>query len=172
MSRLDLEWPEGATHYDSRDFVMPTFMRKGLDGGGWEYLGAHGWKACGPISELDVSRMARRPEAWAGDGLPPVGTACECMLVGGSDEWVPCEIVAHKDNQAVCWVDCNRITASTGTRIRPIRTPEQVAAEDRAKVINRMRDIILNTVKYASGIDAVNYAEVLYDAGLRFKATK
>jgi len=99
---------------------------------------------------------------WTGEGLPPVGTVCECMLVGGSDEWVCCEIIAHKENQAVCWVDCNNITASIGPRIRPLRTPEQIAAEERQKEISTLNDIIVR-----ANLKGIDPTLAIYDAGYR-----
>lgn len=105
---------------------------------------------------------------WMGDGLPPVGTACECMLVGGSDEWVPCEIIAHKDNQAVCWVDCNRITASTGTRIRPSARQSRSLREERENSIRTMMDDAGNP----EAILTLALLGRLYDAGYRKQAAK
>ena len=68
---------------------------------------------------------------WTGEGLPPVGTVCEFRVE--TDDWRQCEVIAHKDDYAVCWIHCNKILASSGHAVRPIRTPEQIAADDREK---------------------------------------
>lgn len=71
---------------------------------------------------------------WTGEGLPPVGTVCECRVVSGAD-WVECEVVAHKHKDAhvyaIAFVDENTVMLSGGVRFRPIRTAEQIAAEEK-----------------------------------------
>ncbi|WP_458736988.1 hypothetical protein [Pseudomonas chlororaphis] len=98
---------------------------------------------------------------WTGEGLPPVGTVCEFRVE--TDDWRQCEVIAHKDDYAVCWIHCNKILASSGHAVRPIRTPEQIAAEERQTEINRM-------VAIAQMLDkgwARRVCASLYDAGYR-----
>lgn len=112
-----------------------------------------------------------RPEPWSGDGLPPAGTVCEWKEKPGF-QWVAATVLFITESSVVMQrsdgFEWQMLTKRTV--FRPIRTPEQIAAELRVNTINEMRDIILNTVKYASGIDAANYAEVLFEAGYRKQA--
>lgn len=108
---------------------------------------------------------ARPQETWDGQGLPPVGTVCEVKHrdIG----WVRCEIVAHKSfscgglTHAIAWIDENTLDQSQGLRFRQLRTPEQIAAEEREKAVGDM----------AMSIQGVPYQYptlyALFDAGYR-----
>ncbi|MFU5179171.1 hypothetical protein ACM7XV_21180 [Pseudomonas aeruginosa] len=111
----------------------------------------------------DVWEIVERPVTWNGQGLPPVGTVCEVKHrdIG----WVRCEIVAHKSfscgglTHAIAWIDENTLDQSQGLRFRQLRTPEQIAAEERAKAIEEMC--------FAEETLTVKQAKALYDAGYR-----
>ena len=108
--------------------------------------------------------------------LPPVGLRCEVQL-DNEKEYTECEIIAHydpcEDGEKVAvfaykTTGGRRVDQRIGPCFRAIKTPQQLAVEQpREKTVESMRNIILNTVKYASGEDAKNYAEVLFDAGYR-----
>lgn len=76
--------------------------------------------------------------AWTGEGLPPVGTVCE---VDYCESWQRCEVVAHFRQRcgmvAAFTVDlvdgAKSLDAFGSESFRPIRTPEQIAAEEREK---------------------------------------
>lgn len=51
--------------------------------------------------------------------------------------------------------------------LRPIRTPEQIAAEEREVEIGEMSRVIRERIKHYSGQDAADYSAALYDAGYR-----
>ncbi|MCT5733985.1 hypothetical protein LZM23_29285, partial [Pseudomonas aeruginosa] len=83
---------------------------------------------------------------WDGQGLPPVGTLCEWHGPNsdGPDGWVYTEsnVVAYTDDglficmqKQGCWPVVQRID---NCEFRPIRTPEQIAAEEREKAIEEM----------------------------------
>lgn len=72
---------------------------------------------------------------WDGEGLPPVGVDCE-YFDGG--EWMRCEVVAHRNNAAVVLSDCYEPAFVSQQELRPFRTPDQVAAEEREKAIAEM----------------------------------
>ncbi|WP_049276732.1 hypothetical protein [Pseudomonas putida] len=72
---------------------------------------------------------------WNGEGLPPVGVDCE-YFDGG--EWMRCEVVAHRNNAAVVLSDCYEPAFVSQQELRPFRTPDQVAAEEREKAIAEM----------------------------------
>lgn len=99
-------------------------------------------------------------EQWNGLGLPPVGAVCECKVTHGA-AWVKCEVVAHKDHYAIAYVDENTVMLSAGIRFRPIRTPEEMAADEREAAINGM------LCYDALGNSRRGLAESLYDAGFR-----
>lgn len=100
-------------------------------------------------------------DAWDGSGFPPIGTVCVYPRAEG-DEWRKCEIVAHYfagvaavdvlDSTAVCML---------ASLFRPIKTPEQIAAEERLHAIDEMNDLILGW-----GVEKRMLA-ALYDAGYR-----
>lgn len=116
-----------------------------------------------------------RPEPWNGEGLPPVGCKLE-RLLDDEGRWGECECVAHKDGYAVIWVSHAHIWASKGSgMLRAIRTPEQIAAEQRDREI---ADLYF-TINWNEGRDTwpiisserkADYAKAI-DAGYRKQAT-
>jgi len=101
--------------------------------------------------------------AWTGAGLPPIGTVCEFKELG-LETWIECTIIGMFRGEIVC--GCNS-TGAVGTieadQLRPFRTPEQIAAEERAEAIEKMWSIYwqphATSAKQALGL--------LWDAGLR-----
>lgn len=105
---------------------------------------------------------------WGGEGLPPVGTVCELRARGGG--WGKAEIKYH--GRAICvwlWLrddgnieQVEHALCPDHMEFRPIRTPEQIAAEERKEAISKM-------LRYAA-ITGESYRDVcgkLYDAGYR-----
>lgn len=105
---------------------------------------------------------------WSGEGLPPVGIEIEAMLpaLGSARFWQiakvvhgplpesPGEILVFSlENTKPSWVD----------QFRPIRTPEQIAAEERESELNRM----VATVSMLDKGWARKVCAGLYDAGYR-----
>lgn len=93
----------------------------------------------------EVGRITRQ---WNGDGLPPVGTVCEYLLKP-SNQWHKCEIRYHMipsdfgELRAIVWnpnLKFDQISNSNW-EFRPIRTPEQIAAEERAAGIQALKAI-------------------------------
>ncbi len=104
---------------------------------------------------------------WNGQGLPPVGTVCEWHGPNsdGPDGWAYTEsrVVAYTDDglficmqKPSCWPVVQRID---NCEFRPIRTPEQIAAEEREKAIEEMC--------FAEETLTVKQAKALFDAGYR-----
>lgn len=109
-----------------------------------------------------VEYITPRPDRWGGEGLPPVGSDCE-YFDGG--EWMRCEVVAHRNNAAVVLSDCYEPAFVAQQELRPIRTPEQIAAEERERDIKQM---ISDTHILAGTMGNRRLmAEQLYDAGYR-----
>ncbi|MCO2927972.1 hypothetical protein FA260_33335 [Pseudomonas aeruginosa] len=157
---MSIDWntaPEGATHWEP---AGPEFnegwMKK--EGNGWFFwgLGAE-WKYGGDVSaEREATFEARPQEAWDGQGLPPVGTNCEYR---SNDRWLQCEVVAHRNNAAVVLNHHYEADFVPPQDLRPIRTPEQIAAEEREKAIEEMC--------FAEETLTVKQAKALYEAGYR-----
>ncbi|EMB3070208.1 hypothetical protein ACTBD1_005292 [Pseudomonas aeruginosa] len=170
---MSIDWntaPEGATHWEPRGIVFGEGWMKKV-GNEWSYwlegskVRAGVWADCFVSAEREATFEARPQETWDGQGLPPVGTVCEVKHrdIG----WVRCEIVAHKSfscgglTHAIAWIDENTLDQSQGLRFRQLRTPEQIAAEEREKAVGDM----------AMSIQGVPYQYptlyALFDAGYR-----
>lgn len=117
-------------------------------------------------------------EKWKGEGLPPVGTVCE--VFGCEHEYTMrfnfqhVQIIAHHtdsecDRVAVFAADDLEYHGLTAERFRPLRTPEQIAAEERLNAIEFMHDLVGDIEKIPTWTDAL---AKLYDAGLRFPSNK
>lgn len=171
-----IDWskaPEGATHWepDSADWFEGWMLQ--TDGRWFSWSEEH--RAWNPTSSVSPSRAATfihrpaEPTTWDGTGLPPVGTVCEVDHNG----WRQCNVFAHAvegkepvdvlfdfvdvdGSQSWNWYDC-------ASKFRPLRTPEQLAAEAREKAVDEMLQLNLKD----GGVAARSYCERLYDAGYR-----
>lgn len=162
----DIDWskaPADATHYSPPQGVFIGLWAKQIDGVWYYHRNDYeGWYY-GAQPRKDENYIAR--PAWPGTGLPPVGTVCE--IKHPDLGWVKCEIVAHKyfdcgsKPHAIAWIDENTMDQSQGNRLRPIRTPEQIAAEEREKGVAEM-------MNFRQSFDsAEEFARNLYEAGYR-----
>lgn len=123
--------------------------------------------------------MNGNPKIWTGEGLPPVGINCDTLWSSTTGEYVGVKVLAHDEDRAV-------VRFLTGSRkgeydsdtqhtrygadkpiFRPIRTSEQIAAEDREDSIKAMTEVIRKAIAYPSEQDASDYSAALYDAGYR-----
>ncbi|WP_426768682.1 hypothetical protein [Pseudomonas aeruginosa] len=114
----------------------------------------------------DVWEIVERPVTWNGQGLPPVGTVCivephNAMWGFSSTSGYERKILAYYGEYV--WLGHAETPLET-TRIdkvdfRPIRTPEQIAAEEREKAIEEMC--------FAEETLTVKQAKALYEAGYR-----
>lgn len=163
MSKVD--WskaPEGATHWmpDSRYRQEGFWKREGeanyfFEGGKWAFSGAK------PFGHPALVKRPATPQ-WNGEGLPPVGCECLAFYMGQPQGVVnvrysgECMILWSEDRQS------EQCGAAEHYLFRPIRTPEQLAAEARERAINEMRHI----AEHDAHSRAVDYG-ALYDAGYR-----
>lgn len=167
MSNVD--WskaPEGATHWmpESQYWQEGFWKREGeanyfSRGGEWEFSQAK------PFGHPALVKRPAAPQ-WNGEGLPPVG--CECEVLNGdlsNAQWEKCTILfvgAHRvvyDSES-----CSERVGYTDTlQFRPIKTPEQLAAEARERAVDEMWSVYwqphATTAKEGLGL--------LYDAGYR-----
>lgn len=112
----------------------------------------------------EIRTVSSRPSPWSGTGLPPVGAACEGRSRKDKlgEVWGEVIVLAHRLGQAiVSFTDCERLQWCGEDDLRPIRTPEQIAAEEREKAIHEMAKIV---GWVPANIDS--FAK-LYDAGYR-----
>lgn len=77
----------------------------------------------------------RKENSWNGEGLPPVGTVCEYKSYQLSEPWREVEVIAHFRNKAMVAAFIptgdgdKKVDQAIAKCFRPIRTPEQIAAE-------------------------------------------
>lgn len=93
---------------------------------------------------------------WDGSGLPPVGEVCEANFVVGEvceanfvGSWVPFELRYYGEQYVIFKtqfeVQRTRHDFDTcGVKFRHVRTPEQIAAEEREKGISAIYAILNN----------------------------
>lgn len=178
----EIDWskaPEGATHFDTRGNCCSIgFMKPGVRRGEWEYFGMDGhWILYGPACSKLKAAMVARPEIheWNGEGLPPAGTVCE-FKAGHSQfpelSWTEVRINSH-DSQggrdfAVFASMSGYGGCSDPADFRPIRTPEQIAAEEREQAIQQLAEGLHVARGFRSPLEhTLIVAEWLHDNGYR-----
>lgn len=143
--------PEGATHWSPEDSDRHEAYWK-PNGDGYDcycpsWIDAR-WQEIS--DELPDYATPISPE-WTGEGLPPVGTVCE-IRAHKLNDWSPATIKFAARN-VIVW-DWEAEPALNGLctayahaiEIRPIRTPEQIAADEReAKAKSMWQQIYFNT---------------------------
>lgn len=162
MSEID--WSKAPEEYP----IWIESLRDG-DPSGWHkdvglaYRDEHGREWTKPEEGFYIVHMP--PALWTGTGLPPVGTVCE---VDGEKVFV----VAHHMNGINAIYaeapDSGLLYYGEPNEFRPIRTPEQIAAEEREKAYRGMIDD-LAAVMGISNIDQreCDVLHALVDAGYR-----
>ncbi|MEV1255310.1 hypothetical protein ABZQ86_26055 [Pseudomonas aeruginosa] len=173
---MSIDWstaPEGATHWEPRsDMYRESWMKNVADK--WFFWGSRrkAWieefEVC---AEREATFEARPQEAWNGQGLPPVGTVCEWHESDGS-AYTESKVVAYTDDGLfVCMQKPGRrpeVLRIDNCEFRPIRTPEQIAAEERAAAIaEMMKDAGITESAFAHDPEAEVWAAALYDSGYR-----
>jgi hypothetical protein len=115
-------------------------------------------------TEDHFNNGVKRPQEWDGSGVPPVGTVCEYRV--NEDEWVSGEVFGHRvcpDGGVQLFVSLKNSWdfSSAPDRFRPIKAPEQIAREERERLlaINEMHRVILES--------QIKTVAALYDAGYR-----
>lgn len=117
-----------------------------------------------------------RPE-WNGEGLPSVGTVCEQAPRGVAEHarevlWRKVRIIAHLEDSRLTGpvavylptdgqANCDQAVASC---FRPIRTAEQIAADERKQAVEQM---CLASMGQSCPPICTAAAEALYEAGYR-----
>lgn len=136
---------------------LPVFYKNVTDSSyEYHYPCAAGWSgkiigqpACTPL-------IPRPSTSWSGQGRPPVGTVCEGgrARTGAFNE---CVVIAHRNGMAIA-VFTDQEELQWVTEFRPIRTPEQIAKDEREAAIKEM------TAGYADNSEALaGWAAYVYD---------
>jgi hypothetical protein len=171
MSKVDWSLaPEGATHFDASNFRVNSFMK--FDSSQWFYWPPASdephWCRWGNASRQDISDMIGRPlqpKPWSGpeDGLPPVGSTVEVFEC--THDYTKrfngqkVRILCHENDVAVFSAKNFEYHALVKDKFRPIRTEEQLAAEQRETAIREIMDI--------ADVDCRVTAARLVDAGFK-----
>lgn len=164
----EIDWskaPEGATHWaPATDRFFPSFMK--LENGQWFCQKANGRGWAIDTSNDCSCRYIPRPSPWSGEGLPPVGTVCEYQ-VRGYGEWHRATILAHHNGHAWATGDDEKhcFTVPPHGNFRPIKTPEQIAAEERLDRVHAIEGIMLRGQELALTVTQI--AAAIDDAGYR-----
>ncbi|WP_305826884.1 hypothetical protein [Pseudomonas aeruginosa] len=169
---MSIDWdkaPEGTTHYHIGEDINPWRKIEGTVAyehyrGKWLRVNSFN-EGCMPGYYAPIPQ-----ETWDGQGLPPVGTVCEWHE---SDGWAYTEskVVAYTDDGLfVCMQKPGRrpeVLRIDNFEFRPVRTLEQIAAEEREKAIDAMLDL---DPPHENGLGLTSrrqFCETLYDAGYR-----
>lgn len=178
-----IDWDNGpadATHYDTGKDRAASFMK--LERGHWFFwppaASAPSWQDDGGAEQFDRAHYIVRPAPdWTGEGLPPVGIDVEIHnksgrgVVEGAEGFIGTickvlatfvnmngyEMVSVEDSAGFCM--CFR-----ADMCGPVRTPEQIAAEEREKGITEMRR------QWSLGGEWDKFV-ALWDAGYRKQVT-
>lgn len=162
MSEID--WskaPEGSTHWmpASREWEAGFWKREGEA----NYFFEDGEWKCSRAEPFGHPSLVKRPATpqWNGDGLPPLGTCIEWL--SAQYGWLGGRVVGH-DGMVTVVSHNDGYTGCHAHEVRPIRTPEQIAAEEREKAVSQMAVVAL-----AGDNQLITkvYLERLYDAGYR-----
>lgn len=167
MSEID--WskaPEGAMCY-----VHDWGFFKCEHGEWWVSQGAV-WQRTPYSSPANFSwfgNVVWRGKEWNGEGLPPVGVRCEAAIphTSGPDNersfiWIEGSVIAYYEikGKTYAWfAEDDGFYPPNVLEFRPIRTPEQIAADEQNKAVAEM----MTHVVHATPIDC----ELLYRAGYR-----
>lgn len=121
--------------------------------------------------QSDSLTVEQWQEPWTGEGLPPVDLSVE-WYSDSNTGWQEIVVLAYHGDDA--WIQPKGKESTIVYNIanfRPIRTPEQIAAEKEAQrkqetVVAALRAIGGSQSKITSASDVSDVISALYDAGL------
>lgn len=181
---MTIDWskaPEGATHWDPIDgnYLKQICGLAFMWYGGGTKWGPKTWQYPEDLSTMP--RLIARPAAWNGEGLPPVGVKIEISHKNAQPDWAnpgfrETKIVAMGEQLMILEPDGSgheKVAKIADYHFRPLRTPEQIAAEERQKEIDGMVYEMMRS-RTGFGTDqtnakeiAIGYAEQLHKSGYR-----
>lgn len=134
------------------------------------YLDGNTWDVA--LTKPNDPDLIPRPAApWSGQGLPLIDTTCE-WLDPGSDRWIPVKVVflsywvivvRDTNHHPEGSVDLAFDLTGDLPQFRPLRTPEQIAAEEREREIEAMATDIMGEQHISGRV----MAERLHSLGYR-----
>ncbi|HDY5286394.1 TPA: hypothetical protein RQ692_004049 [Pseudomonas aeruginosa] len=169
---MSIDWskaPKDATHWEPNGTEFGEGWMKKV-GNQWFYWGEgdnkwfHGKLSCNVSAEREATFEPRPQDPWNGQGLPPAGLLVE-WKAGLDHEWRRVTVLAYANGDA--WLqpdDGDSFIVGNPANFRRIRTPEQIAAEERSKECDRIFFILSNVEREGNRSDM---AEAIYDAGYR-----
>ena len=155
-----IDWskaPADATHYQPATHgVFECWLKPGH--AVRVSRGEPDWREDDYADDLIATSAIKRP--WSGEGLPPVGVDIEVLheLYG----WIGARVVGQDGEAAIVRTN-DGYAGVFPHQMRPIRTPEQIAADEREAAIDEM---LAGTPWPGSDI-SLRVCEKLYDAGYR-----
>ena len=177
MSGID--WskaPAGTTH--AKPTLAAFYWLKEHDGTWWWRVDSSKYWGMFVPDDAEFPLYIPRPSpAWNGDGLPPVGEVCEALWHESRNEWLKTKVFGVNEHEQPVhrWEEgpkkfdyqASPLTGFGGKPyFRPIRTPEQIAEDNRQLEAVKMFNIFCEATG-ASGADMSGF-HAMYDAGLRF----
>lgn len=158
MNRIDwASMPEWVAAVAKTSGGQEVLVRKGEPD--WRYAGLQ-----------DIQRRPEEPQEWNGEGLPPVGTVCEAFWpTDTKPDWLKFEVLFVGDVHCIARANGRELHYPKshfdleGVKFRQIRTPEQIAAEEREKALVEMAG--LRSVGHMPTFEEA--CAIIYDAGYR-----
>lgn len=166
----EIDWskaPEGADKYNTYNNLFYKGAQPDL-----QVFTRGQWKHS--VFAKSDERFVCRPTtpSWSGEGLPPAGVVCEYRVCDGP--WYKCEIrytIKHPDGGVIAYcphLDHEQALYAPYCQFRPIRTPEQIAAELADQAIKEIAGIICRDGAFdIDDPEVTESAVALYDAGYR-----
>jgi len=188
---MNIDWskaPEDATHAGNSPYEkgVVTWFKGISDPASRNYFMNEGSMNAWAISSENLSAwdLIDRPKkqyAWDGVGLPPTGIECEVLWSITHHTYVTCLIIAHDEDRAVFRFTSGPQKGAYHSEIikdawmpfqsfRPIKTAEQMAEEEKKKVIDDMQRIYEESMlDYSSRLGHASRPAIkaLYEAGYR-----
>lgn len=139
------------------------------------------WQAAVDALKPDAQRFAedyveankdRYAKEWNGEGLPPVGLEVECTYSSWG-YWLKGKVLCYGQKMIFMEQDSSKGDGKfegsmnpDGIKFRPIRTPEQIVAEERSEAIMAILDDL------SLAVDNLYIAERVYNKGYRKQEPK
>lgn len=175
MSKVDWSLAPSDAQIYSPEFGGSNAVWYKVDGGKvfcWP-IGSHGWSERHTMIGELIYRPKQDPKPWSGpeDGLPPINERVEVLWSSITGKYVEGIILAHDEDRAVFRFvtgerkgeyQADKLHFSSGKlwpNFRPIKTPEQLAAEKRETAIREIMDV--------ADVDCRVTAARLVDAGFK-----
>lgn len=165
--------PEGATHIHNGSTAQYKKLRTGSNLLWLTYVDGDWFDTVNATPEKYIPIDS----AWDGVGLPPVGTVCEVLWNESLVEYLRTKVFGvNEHGQPIHRFDegpkkyqyqADVLRTASGTQVfRPIRTAEQIAAEEREKAVN---DMVSSLGRFNSIYEACG---MLYDENYRKQVEK